>query len=230
MTKTSPKLALTKNLAGIPGLYIPQQGRSRRAMESVLDNFHALLKQHPFGKIPMAEISKASGVAIGTIYFRFSSKEHLLVALAEKIIREEIEPAYQKLFAANNRPGENLEGFLVAHFEAVSKVFGEYHYLLKPLTLISRETSDQKIRAFVKTLNGRVHRKLKATLLALAKEENPGVREESVDLAILMAGASLREALLYGEPLSDLIKGRNQAFLGDLASALAGYLTANKKG
>jgi AcrR family transcriptional regulator len=74
----------------IPGLYAPQQGRSHRAMSRVLTHFHRLLKQKPFAEIQMSAVSQATGVGVGTRYFRFSSKEYLLIALAAKVVREEI--------------------------------------------------------------------------------------------------------------------------------------------
>ena len=210
----------------IPGLYVPQQGRSHRAMSRVLTHFNRLLKQKDFGDIQMSAVSKASGVGVGTIYFRFSSKEYLLIALAEKIIREDIEPSYQEFFLPDSIEKKTLEEFLFAYFKAASTVFNNYRYLLKPLTLISRETSDKKIPKFVERMNTNIQQKLSKMIMTLARRSNTAVTEKSVEFAILWAGASLREAFLYKEPASDLMQQEDQSFLIELSKALTRYLEA----
>ncbi|MDG1906489.1 MAG: TetR/AcrR family transcriptional regulator [Arenicella sp.] len=210
----------------IPGLYLPKQDRSQQAMSRVLTQFHLLLKKQAFADIQMSAVSKASGVGVGTIYFRFSSKDHLLIALAEKITREEIEPKYQQFILPDSIQKQSLEEFLLAYFKVVSTVFSDYRYLLKPLTLLSRETSDEKVTEFLNRMNSNIQQKLSKNMMGLARRSKPAVTAKSVELAILWAGASLREEFLYKSPKSGLTHGEDQSFVQELSKALAGYLEA----
>jgi AcrR family transcriptional regulator len=212
------KLNIKGNKEKIPGLYAPQQGRSQQAMSRVLTQFHLLLKKQTFADIQISAVAKASGVGVGTIYFRFSSKDYLLIALAEKVTREEIEPRYQEFILPDSIQKQNLEEFLLAYFKVVASVFSHYRYLLKPLTLLSRETADKKIPEFLNSMNAKIQQKLVTNMMALARRTNPAVTEKSVELTILWAGASLREAFLE--------HNEDQSFLEELAKALARYLEA----
>lgn len=49
--------------------------------EAVLNSTLALIKEHGFHGTPMSQIAKQAGVAAGTIYHYFDSKETLIVAL-----------------------------------------------------------------------------------------------------------------------------------------------------
>jgi AcrR family transcriptional regulator len=208
----------------VPGLYTPQQGRSHRAMSSVLKHFNQLLKEKVFGDIKISAISKASGVGVGTIYFRFSSKEYLLIALAEKIVREEIEPSYKEFFLPDTIKKTVLEEYLLKYFTITSSVFKKFSYLLKPLTLISRETSDNTIPEFINRMNVNILQKLSKNIITLARHNNPAVSKKSVEFALLWAGASLREQFLYKQNNSDLMHVDNRLFLIELSKALTKYL------
>ena len=56
--------------------------RARR--RAILDEAGALLAEHPYGRITMAQVAAASGLAKGTLYLYFRCKEALFLALLER--------------------------------------------------------------------------------------------------------------------------------------------------
>jgi len=62
----------------------PQQVRSRRRVERVLDTAAALVDEAGVGALKVAEIARAARVPIGTVYQLFGRKEDIIHALAER--------------------------------------------------------------------------------------------------------------------------------------------------
>jgi hypothetical protein len=121
-----------------------------------------------------------------------------------------------------------LKKFLFDYFKIASTVFTEYRYLIKPLTLISRETNDEKIPDFVKKINTNIQQKLTENIITIARRSNPAITEESVEFALLWVGASLREKFLYKVANSDQFDDKDQAFLVELSKAISRYLEVNE--
>jgi AcrR family transcriptional regulator len=207
----------------VPGLYEPQQNRSQKAMLRVLFHFNKMLKSKSFSEIQITAISKAAKVGVGTIYFRFANKDSLLVALADKIVREEIEPSYHDFFSPDSIQKKNLQEFLFAYFKATANVFIDYRYLIKPLTLISREASDPKIPEYIDKMNSKIIQKLKKNITTLSQFNNPSISEKAIEFALLWAGASLREAFLYNNSIVAL-NYKDQYFLMELSKGITKYL------
>ena len=59
----------------------PRQERSQQTQEKLLDALERLLQQRYFEHITIQDIAEEAGVAVGTIYRRFRSKEALLPVL-----------------------------------------------------------------------------------------------------------------------------------------------------
>ena len=66
----------------------PLQTRSRESRERVLDACATLLATQPFERITMADLARRAGVAVTSIYARFSDKRALVLALHERHIDE----------------------------------------------------------------------------------------------------------------------------------------------
>lgn len=69
----------TKLATAIPAP--PLQKRSREKLERVLSAAEELLSERLFEQLTMADVAQCAGVAVGTIYTRFRTKEDLLPAL-----------------------------------------------------------------------------------------------------------------------------------------------------
>jgi AcrR family transcriptional regulator len=66
----------------------PLQTRSRRSQERVLDACAEMLATQPFDRITMADLARRAGVAVTSIYARFSDKRALVLALHERHVEE----------------------------------------------------------------------------------------------------------------------------------------------
>lgn len=60
--------------------------QARRA--SILSEAGRLLGEHPYGRITMAQVARACGLAKGTLYLYFRSKEDLFLGLLEQALLE----------------------------------------------------------------------------------------------------------------------------------------------
>lgn len=66
----------------------PVQGRSERTLETLLDAAERLLETRSFEDLTMADLAAEAGVAVGTIYTRFESREAILPYLYERYQRD----------------------------------------------------------------------------------------------------------------------------------------------
>lgn len=64
-------------------VFAPAQDRSRKGMESVLRVAKDLFLNQGYDETTITEISKQSGVSVGSIYYRFPDKQAILCALLE---------------------------------------------------------------------------------------------------------------------------------------------------
>ena len=64
----------------------PQQARSRRTLERLLTAAEELLADADFDRVGVVEITRRAGVASGSFYNRFSTKDDLLAVLYEDFL------------------------------------------------------------------------------------------------------------------------------------------------
>lgn len=62
----------------------PQQARSVRSRQSLLDAGRELIGEVGIDELTLAEVARRAGLAVGTVYNRFTDKQHLI----EEIVRE----------------------------------------------------------------------------------------------------------------------------------------------
>jgi AcrR family transcriptional regulator len=67
---------------------IPKQTRSRQSFELMLEAAHEILSQEGLAALTLAEVSRRSGVSIGSIYCRVAGKEDLLRALQARVLEQ----------------------------------------------------------------------------------------------------------------------------------------------
>lgn len=96
-----------------PQFKTPLQKRSRESLKRVYDATNDLLKDRDFDQITISQISKASKVAVGSIYQRFGSKDQLLWIMYQSYL-EEAKVLFTDLLAGkkNEVQRERIENFL----------------------------------------------------------------------------------------------------------------------
>lgn len=74
-------------MTDLPDMRKPKQDRSRIALERLMSASREILHEGTFELLTIAEISKRSGVSVGSIYARFSGKEELFVAVMMEVMQ-----------------------------------------------------------------------------------------------------------------------------------------------
>lgn len=81
--------------------HAPKQPRSKRTLGQILAATEELLESREFEDISIDEIAKRAGVAVGTVYTRFKSKDDLLPYLISRLQDEQLKMAPLALDAKN---------------------------------------------------------------------------------------------------------------------------------
>jgi AcrR family transcriptional regulator len=66
----------------------PRQARSRQTQQAILDATERLMKEKPFEKLSVAEITHEAGISVGNFYNRFPDKTALLTTLFDEYAKE----------------------------------------------------------------------------------------------------------------------------------------------
>jgi AcrR family transcriptional regulator len=157
----------------------------------------------------VADVARAAGVGMGTLYRRFPSKEALIDALVTEVLEATIAMAED---AATMSDGTGLEHFLAAssayqaaHLGCLPKLWKSDHHLVKTArTLIAGLLADAQA-------HGRVRLDITSTDVTLVMWSIRGVLETTgsnapaawkLHLDLLVAGMRPSEAELAHRPLS----------------------------
>jgi AcrR family transcriptional regulator len=67
----------------------PQQSRSIRTREEILEATARLLNHHPFNEVSTNHIARKTGISIGTLYKYFPNKDSILAALSLQYMQQD---------------------------------------------------------------------------------------------------------------------------------------------
>lgn len=207
----------------------PQQKRSRHVLDRIVDATLALLQEKRFEEIAVAEIARRAKVAVGTVYTRFPSKHQLLFYVFESVVLPHVQKRMEAVIAPRREESESLYRFVFDYLWAVRETFLRHREILRPLTLVSRESTDAGLHQFMHNLNTSVHEHLLDALLLHRDEIKHPQPEMAAQMALLWVAAAMREKFLYGEPVSSLGELKDEAFVGELARGVIAYLTCDQK-
>lgn len=201
----------------------PQQARSRKTMERLLDTAEAFLEQSLFDQVAIAEIARQAGVSVGNLYNRFPDKAALLEEVYTR--REQVLDGWfaERLSAERwrDRPlSERVPGLvdaLVRHYAArpgLTRSFVMYYR-----TYGRRET--REMRAGAKT----IYQRMVDLLLERRDEIRHPDPPAAVRTGIFVVMAACRDRLLFGDdPMASAMRTNQTAFRRELSRLLASYL------
>ena len=89
-------------MTDLPAMRQPKQDRSRVALERLMAASREILHEGTFELLTIAEISKRSGVSVGSIYARFGGKEDLFIAVMMEVMQE-LDAEWQQLIEQQPR-------------------------------------------------------------------------------------------------------------------------------
>jgi AcrR family transcriptional regulator len=206
-----------QRLRARPGL----QQRSRESFEAVLDAAESLLSERLFENVGMAEIARRAGLAVGTAYQRFASKEALIPPLFDRhnaVIGRRIASLFSQLEAEPllERRAELLVTFAVDYHV-------RYRGLLRTLTTF--------VRANPSVAGDALFREREALYVAVAHrlidttpENAPSEQLEAALFAIGVVNSVCREQVLFGD-VSPM--GRRRSQHRELKRRLAALVTCS---
>lgn len=201
-------------------MHAPQQERSRRTVEAILDAAEALLEKRRFEEISIAEIILQAGASTGSFYARFPSKEALLPALYARYDAN-IPEQLVKLQGALGRRKQTLASVCRHVIDGFAYSMELRPNLMRAMTLYSRARKDQ-VKAIVPA-----RAKGQDMILALFEPFRSEIRHAdqaaAIRTALFVAGTMLREAIVFPDAPLAAVSRRP---IGQLKAALTTMMVA----
>ena len=204
---------------------IPQQERSRRTLERLLDAAIDVLSEESLASATAARIAARAGYTVGAFYPRFPSKEAMWVALVQRV-GEQMRLKFDPLDALDP---ESVR--LPAAVEAVVGQFVEMYTDHSSLMIAVRRPAhvQPELAGTIRQLNEETLGRLAGILRQWSDEVNQPDPDRAIEVALLMIATTLREYLL--QDVSRLTSERSitaQALAGEVTEATCAYLTAGR--
>ena len=203
---------------------LPRQRRSERVLERIVAAARALFAERPYEAVGIGDIAARAGVSVGIFYQRFATKDHLLVHIARDFVVDLRNRAERTLRA---QPADTIAGFAEAYFAVAAEAFHRHRAVIRPLTLVARQSSDPELREILTAFNDVVHGIFRDKVLLHRRAIRHADPERAIDFAILAASAALRETVLYQEPVSKLGPKRRSEIARELARLFTSYLVTS---
>ncbi|HEY0156008.1 MAG TPA: TetR/AcrR family transcriptional regulator [Thermoanaerobaculia bacterium] len=193
-----------------------RQTRSADTEERIVAAARELLKTHSMEEMKMADIAAHAGVSIGGLYARFPSKEALAVFVAGKRVFEELEKQAAHIIDDGDAGAEDV---VRRYMATAAALYRRNRSLLRAVYVATRTGTDETLRARVRGFNLALHERLRGAIL----ERCPGASATRVNLGILSMMSVLREAVLFGQPVSDLARLSEQELVDELTVQFLAY-------
>lgn len=202
------------------------QDRSRDTEERIAVAARDLLRTRSIADVKMADIAARAGVSVGGLYARFPSKEALAVYLADKRVFEELS---RQTAAAVDEHDATIADIVRRYLTTAASLYRRNRSLLRAVYVATRTGTDESLRARVRQFNSTLHERLRAAILARRKDIRHPQPETAVNLAILSMMATLREVVLFGQPVSDLARLREAELVEELTRQFLAYVDVRER-
>jgi AcrR family transcriptional regulator len=202
----------------------PKQARSVDVIQRIAIAGQELFTARDYDAVSVADIASAAGVSVGAFYTRFPSKEHLVVHLIRDVA-DEVLADMQREMSEQRLADCGTQEVVRRYLTMMGRVFVRHRALLRPASLIARQTQDTNLRALLRRFNDVAHSRVRALLLARLNALRHDVAITRIDTAVLWISAAMREVLLYAEPVSSL-SPRHASLIEELTLGVASYLSA----
>jgi AcrR family transcriptional regulator len=213
----------TAQASSEPLIRPPLQRRSQESLERVLQAGAELLLEVGYEGFTLQEVSKRSGVSIGSIYARAPSKEALVLAIYDREMA--------KVSAANERLRETaqLEGLqgrdlIIALVDLMARSTLEHADILR--VFMYRALVDEEIWKRGSDRSTMLSRAFEEALLEHKDELNHPDPELAIDVAFRMVYNTLVRRVTHGNTFESQRPLSDEDLIRELGEAAADYLLA----
>ena len=197
-----------------------RQARSRDTEDRIVAAARDLLRKRGVEAVTMQEIAARAGVSIGGLYARFPSKDSLAAFLADRRVFEELE----RQSAIMIDDDATIEQIVRRYLTTAAALYRKNRSVLRAVYVATRAGTDEALRARVREFNQALHSRLRTAILMRREEIEHPRPEAAVGLAILQMMATLREVVLFGQPVNDLVKLSEAELIDELTRAFTSYV------
>jgi len=209
----------------------PQQDRSRATQERILASASALLEQRGYAEFTLQKVCKGSGLSIGAIYSRFSSKDELLRTVQEKHIEQldtDVTQIVRKLAAQDG----SLQSTTPAVVKEFCELYRKHQFLLRPLMVIA--ATDPVMAQVGKKWDTRTKQQFRLLLLRRKNEIKVPNPERAADTCFEVIFASVTHVLGLGTSPNVMgtapnVRSKNiwRDFVEDLSQMVSAFLLSD---
>jgi len=201
----------------------PLQRRSRESFERVLQAGAELLEEGGYEAFTLQEVSRRSGVSVGAIYGRASSKDALILAIHDRQM-ERMGAENERMQRAADREGlEPRELVEALVFEAASIMLGNAGLLR---VFMHRAVVDGEIWRRGSERSHELARAFERSLLEHREVVAHPDPELAIDVAYRLVYSALARRITHGSDFESERVFGDDVFVRELARAVADYLLA----
>jgi AcrR family transcriptional regulator len=176
------------------------QARSQQTRNRLLDAAEALLREGGLESATVPAIAERAGVAVGSVYRRFSDKDAVLRSIYERFFARSI-AANREAFADHGWHSLPLEQAARRLVDGMVRGYRFHAPLLAPLIRYAETHPDAEFRRRAEQLRAEVFAGIAPLLLSRRGEIAHPVPEEAVAFLLLMLGLALKGLVLRGDRL-----------------------------
>lgn len=204
---------------------VPQQARSQRTLEAILEATEALLEDRRFEQIPIAEIVLRAGVSNGSFYARFPGKDALLPELYRRY-NDELPARVTRL--RHRLAGEaSLAAACEVLIDAIAQFFEGRRNLMRAITLYAR-TRPEELRPWLGERSGVIRQMIE--LFRPFHDRIGGDAEARLRSGLFIVNSAVREAVLFPDaPMAAVTDQTGGSIRRDAATMLFGFLTRRER-
>jgi AcrR family transcriptional regulator len=212
----------------------PQQDRSRVTQERILASASALLAKRGHADFTLLSVCKESGLSIGAIYSRFSSKDELLRTIQERHI-EELDTDVTQIVGRLAAQNGSLQSTAPAVVREFCELYRKHQFLLRPLMALG--TIDPIMGQVGKKWDTRTKQQFRHLLLRHKSEIAQSSPERAVDTCFEVIFASVTHVLGLGTAPNVMgtapnVRSKNiwRDFVEDLSRMVSTFLLSDLSG
>ena len=200
----------------------PQQARSQKTMNQILDTAAAILEQKTFDQLTVSEVVHQAGTSVGAFYGRFRNKQALLQALDERFFQR-FEQDFEELQLELDWDNQTITTIIHDTAKFLVEVYRRDTGVLRSLNLKARLSDDSQFKAREKNAWDTMYPQLQRRLLQHAA----CITHQDPDLAVRFGFRqmffSIREFLLWGS-LRENFRYDLETLSNESARAFLSYL------